>query len=62
MKICVPYHQVRSSYAPAAIECIVMTSREQRLITKEHIATHTNLFVWFIPRVFLFTIIEYNST
>ena len=29
------------------IECIVMTSREQRLITKEHIAMHTNLFLWF---------------
>ena len=26
---------------------IVMTSREQRLITKEHIAMHTNLFPWF---------------
>ena len=26
-----------------------MTSREQRLITKEHIATHTNLFLWFNP-------------
>ena len=29
------------------IQCIVMTSREQRLITKEHIATYTNLFLWF---------------
>ena len=28
-----------------AIQCIVMTSHEQRLITKEHIATHTNLFL-----------------
>ena len=26
-------------------KCIVMTSREQRFITKEHIATHTNLFL-----------------
>ena len=25
---------------------IVMTSHEQRLITKEHIATHTTLFLW----------------
>ena len=24
-----------------------MTSCEQRLITKEHIPTHTNLFLWF---------------
>ena len=30
-----------------AIYCIVMTPREQRLITREHIATHTNLFLWF---------------
>ena len=28
---------------------IVMTSREQGLITKEHIATYTNLFLWFNP-------------
>ena len=26
-----------------------MMSREQRLITKEHIATHTNLFLWLKP-------------
>ena len=29
------------------IQCIVMTSCEQKLITKEHITTHTNLFLWF---------------
>ena len=26
-----------------------MTPREQRLITREHTATHTNLFLWFNP-------------
>ena len=30
-----------------------MTSREQRLITKEQIATHTNLFLWFNPGTFV---------
>ena len=32
-----------------AIECIVMTSREQILITMEQIATHTNIFLWLNP-------------
>ena len=32
-----------------AIQCIEMTSREQRLITKEQMAMHTNLFLWFNP-------------
>ena len=35
-----------------AIQCIEMTSCKQRLITKERIATHTNLFLWFNPRYF----------
>ena len=29
-----------------------MTSREQRLITKEHIATHTNLILPFKPALY----------
>ena len=32
-----------------AIQCIEMTSREQRLVTKEQIAMYTNLFLWFNP-------------
>ena len=32
-----------------AIQCIEMTSREQRLATKEQIAMHTNLFFGFNP-------------
>ena len=28
---------------------LIMTSREQRLITKECIGTHTNLILWFNP-------------
>ena len=29
------------------MKCIVITSREQRFITKERIAMHTNLIIWF---------------
>ena len=28
---------------------VVMTSHEQKVITKEHIATHTNSVLWFNP-------------
>ena len=29
------------------VQRILITSREQRLITKEHIVTHANLILWF---------------
>ena len=29
------------------VQCIVMMSHEQTLITKEHIAMRTNLILWF---------------
>ena len=35
-----------------AIQCIEMTSREQRLVTKEQIAMHTNLFLCSILKYF----------
>ena len=38
------YHPIST-----ATECIVMTSCEQRLVTKEHITMHTNLILWFNP-------------
>ena len=51
MKICVPYHQIKSGYAPAS------ESREQRLITKEHIATHANLILLFKPALYSSTLV-----
>ena len=37
-----PYHESLPWF-------MIITSREQRLITKEHIATYTNLILWFNP-------------
>ena len=34
-----------------------MTSRQQRLITKEHIATHTNLILPFKPALYSSTLV-----
>ena len=39
------YHPKTRPFAAS----IIMMSREQRLITKEYVATYTNLFLWFNP-------------
>ena len=58
------YHLKTRCYVRNVNQCIVLSSNdvtgmspEQRLITKEHIATHTNLILLFKPPLYSSTLV-----